>query len=461
MKRTLIVDIEKLETADIDILVKGWVRTKRGSKKFSFLTINDGSNMNGIQVIVDGDLENYDEITKLTTGGSVAITGKLVESPGNQKFEIQAKTVKIYGFADPEEYPIQKKNMTLEYLREYPHLRPRTNTYSAIFRIRHSISFAVHEFFNNEGFKYIHTPIITGADAEGAGEMFQVTTLDMTNVPKAKDGSVDYKEDFFDKPMNLTVSGQLAVENFCASLGDVYTFGPTFRAENSNTTRHLCEFWMIEPEIAFADLEDDMNLAENFLQYIINYCLKNNREDLEFLNKQYDDTLIERLENVVSNKFARITYTEAIDILKKCDKKFDFKVEWGIDLQTEHERFLCEDHFSKPTIVTDYPKAIKAFYMKENADGKTVAAMDVLCPGVGEIIGGAQREDNYEKLVARIEEDNMDPKELQWYLDLRKFGTHPHAGFGLGFERAVLFITGMSNIRDVIPFPRTPGHADC
>ena len=461
MKRTLISDIEQIETADIDILIKGWVRTKRGSKKFSFLNINDGSNLSGIQVIVDGDIENYEDVSKLTTGGSVAITGKLVESPGNQRYEIQASHVKIYGYADPEAYPIQKKKMTLEYLREYPHIRPRTNTYSAVFRVRHSIAYAVHQFFNNEGFKYIHTPIITGADAEGAGEMFQVTTLDMNKLPKTEEGAIDYSKDFFSKPMNLTVSGQLAVENFCASLGDVYTFGPTFRAENSNTTRHLAEFWMIEPEMAFADLEDDMDLAENFLKYIIRYCLEHNKEDLEFLNKMYDNTLLDRLNNVVSNDFARVTYTDAIDILINSGKTFEFNVEWGIDLQTEHERFLCEEHFAKPTIVTNYPKAIKAFYMKENEDGKTVAAMDVLCPGVGEIIGGSQREENLEKLLARIEEDGMDKEELEWYLDLRRFGTHPHAGFGLGFERAVLFITGMTNIRDVIPFPRTPGHADC
>jgi asparaginyl-tRNA synthetase len=424
------------------------------------LNINDGSTLNGIQIVADESLENYSEIKKLTTGGSVSVSGKLVESPGKQKYEIQANEIKIYGFADPETYPIQKKRMTLEYLRDFGHLRPRTNTYGAVFRIRNSVAFAIHKFFQENGFKYIHTPIITGADAEGAGEMFQVTTLDMKNPPKTDDGNVDYSQDFFNKRMNLTVSGQLAVENFCQALGDVYTFGPTFRAENSNTTRHLAEFWMIEPEIAFADLEDDMNLAEDFLKYIINFSLENNREDLEFLNKMFDKTLLERLENVVKNDFARITYTDAIDVLLNSGKKFDFPVEWGMDLQTEHERFLCEEHFSRPTIVTDYPKEIKAFYMKLNDDKKTVAAMDVLCPGVGEIIGGSQREDNYDRLLSRIEEDGMDRSEIEWYLDLRKYGTHPHAGFGLGFERAILFITGMSNVRDVIPFPRTPGHAE-
>lgn len=461
MQRTRISDIKKIEKAGSDILVRGWIKTKRDSKSISFINLNDGSNMNGIQAIVDLDLPNYEEVKKLTTGSSLQIKGKLVESPGqNQSYEIHVSEIHIYGDADPESYPIQKKKMTLEYLREYAHLRPRTNTYSAVFRIRHAISFAVHEFFNKRGFNYIHTPIITAADTEGAGELFQVTTLPLENIPKNDEGQVDYTEDFFGKKTNLTVSGQLAVENFCSALGDVYTFGPTFRAENSMTTRHLSEFWMIEPEIAFAELDENMQLAQDFLQYIIKYCLDNNREDLEFLNKMYDKELIQRLETVANSDFAKVTYTDAIELLEKCDKKFEFKVEWGMDLQTEHERYLCEEHFKCPTIVYDYPKDIKAFYMKLNEDGKTVRAMDVLCSGIGEIIGGSQREDNYDALLKRMNEMNMDLEEYQWYLDLRKFGTHPHAGFGLGFERAVQYITGMSNIRDVIPFPRYPKHAD-
>lgn len=461
MTRTKIIDIAKIESAGGEILIRGWVRTKRDSKAFSFMNVNDGSNLGGIQVVMDAVLDNYEDIKKITTGASVEVEGTLVESPGkNQAYEIQAKRVHIYGFADGETYPIQKKKMTLEYLREYSHLRPRTNTYSAVFRLRDSIAFATHEFFRNRGFRYIHTPIITGADTEGAGEMFRVTTFDLANVPKDADGNVDVSEDFFGKEANLTVSGQLAVENFCSALGDVYTFGPTFRAENSNTTRHLSEFWMIEPEIAFADLNDNMQLAQDYIQYLISFCLKHHEEDLAFLNKMYDNTLLERLQHVAANNFARVSYTEAIEILEKSGKKFEFQPSWGIDLQTEHERYLCEEHFKLPTIVYNYPKEIKAFYMKMNDDNKTVAAMDVLCAGIGEIIGGSQREEDHSKLLARMQELEMDLDEYSWYLDLRKYGTHPHAGFGLGFERAVQYITGMQNIRDVIPFPRYPKHAE-
>lgn len=461
MQRTRIKDIESIQSSGGEILVRGWIKTKRDSKALSFINLNDGSNMNGVQVIVDLDLPNYEDIKKLTTGASLQIIGTVADSPGqNQKFEIHAKEILVYGDADPETYPIQKKKMTLEYLREYAHLRPRTNTYSAVFRVRHAVAFAIHKFFNDRGFNYVHTPIVTAADTEGAGELFQVTTLPLDNVPKTESGDVNYSEDFFGKKTNLTVSGQLAVENFCSALGDVYTFGPTFRAENSMTTRHLSEFWMIEPEIAFADLDENMQLAQDFLQYIITYCLNENREDLEFLNKMYDQELISRLEKVANSDFAKVSYTEAIEILQNCGQKFEFKVEWGMDLQTEHERYLCETHFACPTIVYDYPKDIKAFYMKMNPDGKTVRAMDVLCSGIGEIIGGSQREDNYDALLKRMNEMNMDLEEYQWYLDLRKYGTHPHSGFGLGFERAVQYITGMSNIRDVIPFPRYPKHAD-
>ena len=449
------------EFVNTEILLRGWVRTKRDSKTFCFINLNDGSNLNGIQIIADNTLLNYAEIEKISTGSSIEVKGLLVESQGtNQNLEIKATAINIYGYADPDSYPIQKKKMTLEFLREIAHFRPRTNTYSAVFRIRHNLSFAIHKFFNDRQFKYIHTPIITGADCEGAGEMFQVTTLDLAKIPKNSNGAVDFSQDFFGKSTNLTVSGQLAVENFCSALGDVYTFGPTFRAENSNTTRHLAEFWMVEPEMAFADLNDNMALAEDFLKYIIKYALEHSAEDLEFLNKMYDNTLLERLNLVSNSAFAHVTYTEAIDILQKSGKKFDYSPSWGIDLQTEHERFLCEEYFKRPTIVTDYPKEIKSFYMKLNDDGKTVRAMDVLCSGIGEIIGGSQREDDYQKLLKRMEELNLPVKDYEWYLDLRKFGTMPHCGFGLGFERAVQYVTGMTNIKDVIPFPRYPKHAE-
>jgi asparaginyl-tRNA synthetase len=460
MKRSKINLITQ-DLVNTEILLRGWVRTKRDSKTFCFINLNDGSNLNGIQIIADNTLANYTEIQKINTGSSIEVRGLLVVSQGsNQSLEVKATQINIYGYADPESYPIQKKKMTLEFLREIAHFRPRTNTYSAVFRIRHNLAFAIHKFFNERQFKYIHTPIITGADCEGAGEMFQVTTLNLNKIPKNADGTIDFSQDFFGKSTNLTVSGQLAVENFCAALGDVYTFGPTFRAENSNTTRHLAEFWMVEPEMAFADLNDNMVLAEDFLRYIIKYALEHSAEDLEFLNKMYDNTLLERL-NVVSNSaFAHVSYTEAVEILQKSGKKFEYLPSWGIDLQTEHERFLCEEYFKKPTIVTDYPKEIKSFYMKLNEDGKTVRAMDVLCSGIGEIIGGSQREDNYDKLLKRMTELNLPSKDYDWYLDLRKFGTMPHCGFGLGFERAVQYITGMTNIKDVIPFPRYPKHAE-
>ncbi len=460
MKRIKIQEINNFEAAGAEVLVRGWVRTKRDSKEIVFLNVNDGSTLAGLQVVVDGNLANIEDVRKLSTGASVAVEGVVVDSPGaGQKYEIQAKSVQIYGFADPESYPIQKKKMTLEYLRDYGHLRPRTNTYGAVFRVRHSAAIAIHQFFHERGFYYIHTPIITAADSEGAGEMFRVTTLDAANPPRLEQGSVDFSEDFFGRETYLTVSGQLAVENFCSALGDVYTFGPTFRAENSNTTRHLAEFWMIEPEIAFADIEDDMQLAEDFLKYVIQFCLDRNEEDLAFLAKMYDATLVDKLKEIVASEFARVTYTEAIDLLAKSGQKFQFPVTWGIDLQTEHERFLCEEHFRKPTIVIDYPKEIKAFYMKLNDDGRTVRAMDILFPGIGEIVGGSQREDDYDALLARMRELGLNEEDYAWYLDLRKYGTHPHAGFGLGFERFVQFLTGMSNIRDVIPYPRTPKSA--
>ena len=449
------------EYVNKEITVQGWVRTRRGSKSVAFIHLNDGSCFESFQVVAD--LASFDEetIKKVTTGACLAVTGTVVESQGKgQSVEMQAKTIKIYGEADPEEYPLQKKGHTLEFLREIAHLRFRTNTMGAVFRIRHALSFAVHEYFNSHNFFYIHTPVITGSDAEGAGEMFRVTPLPADNPPKTKEGQVDYEQDFFSKETNLTVSGQLEGELAALALGKIYTFGPTFRAENSNTPRHLAEFWMIEPEMAFHDLEDDMDLAEDFLKYCINYALKNCKSDLEFLQKTYDSKLFKRLESVVNSEFKRITYTEAIELLQASKRKFEFPVEWGLDLQSEHERHLVENHFRKPVIITDYPAKIKAFYMKQNDDGKTVRAMDVLFAGVGEIIGGSQREEDYTKLKTRMAEMNVPEEELWWYLETRKFGTAPHSGFGLGLERLVLFVTGMSNIRDVIPFPRTPGKAE-
>lgn len=443
-----------------EVTVSGWVRTIRSSKSFGFIELNDGSFFSSIQAVIeDSKLENYGEITKLNVGAAITVTGILELTPGaKQPMEIKVSEVIVEGGSTPD-YPLQKKRHSFEYLRTIAHLRPRTNTFSAVFRVRSMIAYAIHKFFQERNFVYVHTPIITGSDCEGAGEMFRVTTLDMDNIPM-KDGKVDYSQDFFGKSTNLTVSGQLNVETYCMAFRNVYTFGPTFRAENSNTTRHAAEFWMIEPEIAFADLNDDMDLAEDMLKYIINYCLENAPEEMEFFNKFVDKGLLDRLHNVVSNKFERITYTEAIDILSKNNDNFSYKAEWGCDLQTEHERYLTETVFKRPVMVTDYPKEIKAFYMKLNDDHKTVAAVDVLVPGIGEIIGGSQREEDYDVLISRMNEMGLDPKDYDWYLDLRKYGTNKHAGFGLGFERAVMYITGMQNIRDVLPFPRTVGTAD-
>ncbi len=460
-RRSFIKDLLQSTDVDRDINAKGWVRTKRGNKQVAFVALNDGSTINNIQIVID--IANFDEdqIKNITTGASISVNGTLVKSMGKgQSVEIQAKEIKIYGTADPETYPLQKKGHTLEFLREIAHLRFRTNTFGAIFRIRHAMSFAVHKYFNDRNFYYLHTPIVTGSDAEGAGEMFRVSTLDMKNPPKTEDGEIDFSEDFFGKETNLTVSGQLEAELGATALSNVYTFGPTFRAENSNTPRHLAEFWMIEPEMAFYDIDDDMDLAEDFLKYLIKYALENCKDDLEFLNKMYDNELIERLNSVVENKFERITYTEAIDVLLKADQKFEFPIKWGSDLQSEHERYLVEKYYKKPVMVSDYPKIIKAFYMKQNDDGKTVRALDVLFPRIGEIIGGSQREEVYEKLLDRIKEMGIPEKDMWWYLETRKFGTVPHSGFGLGFERLILFVTGMSNIRDVIPFPRTPKNAE-
>ena len=444
-----------------EVTVSGWVRTVRASNAFGFIELNDGSFFNSIQIVIESDkLSNYNELAKLNVGASLTVTGVLELTPNaKQPMEIKASEVIIEGVSTPD-YPLQKKRHSFEYLRTISHLRPRTNTFAAVFRVRSLIAYAIHQFFQERGFVYVHTPIITGSDCEGAGEMFRVTTLDMDNLPQNEDGSVDYSQDFFGKSTNLTVSGQLNVETYCMAFRNVYTFGPTFRAENSNTTRHAAEFWMIEPEIAFADLKDDMRLAEDMLKYIINYCLENAPEEMEFFNKFIDNGLLERLNNVVSNEFAHVTYTEAIDILKEHNDEFSYKVEWGCDLQTEHERYLTETVYKRPVMVTDYPKEIKAFYMKLNEDKKTVAAVDVLVPGIGEIIGGSQREENYDVLVERMNEMGLDPKDYDWYLDLRKYGTNKHAGFGLGFERAVMYITGMQNIRDVLPFPRTVGTAE-
>ena len=460
--KTIVKEIyrNKEDYSGKEVSVSGWVRTIRASKNFGFIELNDGSFFSSIQVVIESDkLDNYQELTKLNVGAAITVSGILELTPdAKQPFEIKAANVTIEGESTPD-YPLQKKRHSFEYLRTIAHLRPRTNTFAAVFRVRSMIAYAIHKFFQEKGFVYVHTPIITGSDCEGAGEMFRVTTLDMNNLPM-KDGEVDYSKDFFGKSTNLTVSGQLNVETYCMAFRNVYTFGPTFRAENSNTTRHAAEFWMIEPEIAFADLKDDMRLAEEMLKYIINYCLENAPEEMEFFNKFIDKGLLERLNNVVSNEFAHVTYTEAVEILKKNNDKFNYKVEWGSDLQTEHERYLTETVFKRPVMVTDYPKEIKAFYMKLNDDNKTVAAVDVLVPGIGEIIGGSQREENYDVLLSRMQELGLDPKDYDWYLDLRKYGTNKHAGFGLGFERAVMYITGMQNIRDVLPFPRTVGTAE-
>ncbi len=460
-ERNIIRDIIKSTKLDIDVLVKGWVRTKRGNKNVAFIALNDGSIIHNLQIVVD--VPNFEEelLKKITTGACIAVEGKLVKSGGQgQSVEVVASKIEVYGTADPEVFPLQKKGHSLEFLREIAHLRPRTNTFGAVLRIRHALAFAIHKYFNDNGFFYLHTPIITGSDAEGAGAMFQVTTLNLENLPKTAEGKINYEEDFFGKATNLTVSGQLEGELGALALGSIYTFGPTFRAENSNTPRHLAEFWMIEPEMAFCDITDNMDLAEDFLKYLITYALENCVDDLEFLCNMYDKELLDRLKFVTENDFMRLTYTEGIKILEKADQKFEFPVEWGIDLQSEHERYLVEKEFKRPVILTGYPKDIKAFYMKQNEDGKTVRAMDVLFPKIGEIIGGSQREENYEKLESRINELHIPTKDLWWYLETRKFGTAPHSGFGLGFERLVLFVTGMSNIRDVIPFPRSPKNAD-
>jgi asparaginyl-tRNA synthetase len=461
MKRTKIKALLSSPHTGSEVLVKGWVRTKRGNKNISFIALNDGSTINNIQVVAEASLFDENFMKDVTTGACLAVEGKLVESQGQgQNVEIIASSIELYGKCDAETYPLQKKGHSMEFLREIAHLRPRTNTFGAVFRIRHAIAFAIHNYFNDKGFFYLHTPVITGSDAEGAGEMFHVTTMDLDNIPHLKDGSVDFSSDFFGKPSNLTVSGQLEGELGALALGDIYTFGPTFRAENSNTPRHLAEFWMIEPEMAFYDLNDNMDLAEDFVKYLIRYALENCMEDLAFLNNMIDKNLLERLNFVVNNEFVRLTYTEAMDILTASDRKWDYPVSWGSDLQAEHERYLVEEHYKRPVILTDYPKAIKAFYMKQNDDNKTVRAMDVLFPGIGEIIGGSQREENYDKLLARVKELKLPEKDLWWYLETRKFGTAPHSGFGLGFERMILFVTGMANIRDVIPFPRTPKNAE-
>jgi len=465
LKRQRVFDLLKGRADNLineKVNVKGWVRTKRGNKNVAFIAINDGSIIHNIQIVVDVAAFADDELLKkVTTGSCISVNGKLVESQGaGQHVEIQAETIEVYGTADPELYPLQKKGHSLEFLREIAHLRPRTNTFGAVLRIRHALAFAVHQYFNNKGFYYLHTPIITGSDAEGAGAMFRVTTLDLHDIPHKEDGKIDFEKDFFGKETNLTVSGQLEGELGALALSNIYTFGPTFRAENSNTTRHLSEFWMIEPEMAFYDITDNQDLAEDFLQYLVGYVLQNCVDDLEFLQKMYDKELVERLKFVTENTFERLSYTQAIDILVSSGVKFEFPVKWGVDLQSEHERFLVEKHFKKPVILTDYPRDIKAFYMKQNDDGKTVRAMDVLFPKIGEIIGGSQREENYEKLIGRIREMGIPEKDVWWYLETRKFGTAPHSGFGLGFERLVLFVTGMGNIRDVIPFPRTPLNAE-
>ena len=446
--------------ADKEVTIGGWVRSNRNSKNFGFIVENDGTFFEPIQVVYGNGLDNYDEVGKINVGAAIIVRGTLVLTPdAKQPFEIQAAEVTVEGASTPD-YPLQKKRHTFEYLRTISHLRPRTNTFEAVFRVRSLCAYAIHKFFQERDFVYVHTPLITGSDCEGAGEMFQVTTLDLNNLPMTEDGKVDFSKDFFNKPTNLTVSGQLNGETYAMAFKNIYTFGPTFRAENSNTTRHAAEFWMIEPEIAFADLEDDMMLAESMLKYVINYVLENAPEEMAFFNNFVDKGLLDRLRNVVENDFARVTYTEAIDILSKHNDKFDYKVSWGCDLQTEHERYLTEQIYKRPVFVTDYPKEIKAFYMKLNDDGKTVAAVDCLVPGIGEIIGGSQREDDYDKLLARINELGLSEDDYKFYLDLRKYGSARHAGFGLGFERCVMYLTGMGNIRDVIPFPRTVNNCE-
>ena len=456
--RSLFKETEKY--ADKKVTVGGWLRSKRDSKSVGFLVVNDGTFFNPLQVVYTDALNNFAEISKLNVGSAVIVTGTLVMTPqAKQPFELQADEVVVEGESTPD-FPLQKKRHSFEYLRTITHLRPRTNTFEAVFRVRSLIAYAIHQFFQERNFVYVHTPIITGSDCEGAGEMFQVTTLDLENLPRTEDGKVDYSKDFFGKQTNMTVSGQLNVEGFAMAFKNVYTFGPTFRAENSNTTRHAAEFWMIEPEMAFADLSDDMDCAEAMLKYVIGYVLAHAPEEMEFFNSFIDNGLLDRLHNVLENSFARITYTDAVAELEKHNDEFDYKVSWGCDLQTEHERYLTERLFGKPVFVTDYPKEIKAFYMKQNPDGKTVAAADCLVPGIGEIIGGSQREDDYDKLMARIVELGLKPEEYEFYTDLRKYGSVTHSGFGLGFERCVMYLTGMGNIRDVLPYPRTVNNCD-
>ena len=461
IKRTKISEALQLKSFGEELNVKGWVRTRRGNKNVGFVALNDGSTINNIQIVIDISQFGEELLKPITTGACINVNGRLVESQGQgQTVEIQATEVEIYGGADPASYPLQKKGHSLEFLREIAHLRPRTNTFGAIYRMRHHMSYAIHKFFNDRGFYYFHTPIITASDAEGAGSMFSVTTLDAANPPRNEEGKIDYTQDFFGMQTNLTVSGQLEGELGAMALGAIYTFGPTFRAENSNTPRHLAEFWMIEPEVAFYDNNDNMDLAEDFLKYLIGYALEHCSEDIAFLTKMYDNELTDRLKFVVENDFVRLTYTEGVKLLEESGVKFEFPVYWGADLQSEHERYLVEKHFKRPVILTDYPREIKSFYMKQNEDGKTVRAMDVLFPKIGEIIGGSEREADYDKLMKRIGETGMHTDPIWWYLETRKFGTAPHAGFGLGFERLMLFITGMTNIRDVIPFPRTPNNAE-
>lgn len=461
--RTKVRDLLNMKAGQ-EVLAKGWVRTKRGNKEIVFVALNDGSTIKNIQIVIDKNADTETILPKITTGACIGVKGNLVESVGSgQAVEIHADEITLYGPCDPVRYPLQKKDTSLEYLRTVAHMRPRTNTFGAILRLRSQMAYAIHEYFHKKGFVYLNTPLITTSDCEGAGQMFQVTTLDLNNVPKSKKGTPDYSKDFFGKQASLTVSGQLEGELGATALGEIYTFGPTFRAENSNTPRHLAEFWMVEPEMAFYDITDNMDLAEDFIKHLVKYALDNCYDDIQFLNDRYDNELIERLKSVISTEFVRLEYTEGIKILEEAVKngvQFEYPVYWGVDLQSEHERYLVEKHFGKPVILTGYPKEIKAFYMKQNEDGKTVRAMDVLFPNIGEIIGGSEREADFEKLETRIDEIGMSHRTLEWYLDTRRFGSCPHSGFGLGFERLLLFVTGMANIRDVIPFPRTPKNCE-
>ena len=462
MKKLIIKELYKnfKDYSDKEVTIEAWVKTVRTSKNFGFIEINDGSFFKNVQVVFSESLSNFNEISKLTISSSIKVTGKLVITENaKQPFEIQATQVEVFNLSDTT-YPLQKKRHTFEYMRTIAHLRPRANTFSAVFRVRSVLAYAIHKFFQERNFVYVHTPILTSSDAEGAGEMFNVNSFDLTNIPKLENGQVDFSKDFFGKSTHLTVSGQLNAETYAMAFRNVYTFGPTFRAENSNTVKHAAEFWMIEPEICFADLEDDMDMAEDMIKFIFSYVLEHCPEEMQFFNNFIDKGLLDRLHNVINSDFGRITYTDAIKELEKANNEFEYKVSWGVDLQTEHERYLCEKVFKKPVFVTDYPKDIKAFYMKQNPDGKTVAATDLLAPGIGEIIGGSQREENYDKLLNRMKELNMSISEYNWYLDLRKYGSCNHAGFGLGFERAIMYLTGMQNIRDVIPFPRTPKNCD-